>query len=87
AQPAQHSRRALRAVVSAQFFRSLADNALLTVAIGLLAQRHAPGWMTPALRLFFYLSYVLLAAFAGAVADAAPKGRVLMATNLVKLGG
>ena len=81
------SRRALASVVAAQFFSSLADNALLIVAIGLLMQRHAPGWMTPALRLFFYLSYVLLAAFAGAVADAAPKGRVLMATNLVKLGG
>uniref|UniRef100_UPI000D3D5B3D lysophospholipid transporter LplT n=1 Tax=unclassified Variovorax TaxID=663243 RepID=UPI000D3D5B3D len=79
--------RAVRALVAAQFFSSLADNALLIVAIGLLAQRHAPGWMTPALRVFFYLSYVLLAAFAGAVADAAPKGRVLMATNLVKLGG
>jgi MFS family permease len=81
------SRRALRSVVAAQFFSSLGDNALLIVAIGLLMQRHAPGWMTPALRLFFYLSYVLLAAFAGAVADAAPKGRVLMASNLVKLGG
>jgi MFS family permease len=81
------SKRALRSVVAAQFFSSLADNALLIVAIDLLMQRHAPGWMTPALRLFFYLSYVLLAAFAGAVADAAPKGRVLMATNLVKLGG
>jgi LPLT family lysophospholipid transporter-like MFS transporter len=81
------SRRALRAVVSAQFFSSLGDNALLIVAVGLLMQRHAPGWMTPALRLFFYFSYVLLAAFAGAVADAVPKGRVLMASNLVKLGG
>jgi LPLT family lysophospholipid transporter-like MFS transporter len=83
----RRSRRALGSVVAAQFFSSLADNALLIVAIGLLMQRHAPGWMTPALRLFFYLSYVLLAAFAGAVADAAPKGRVLMLTNLVKLGG
>ncbi|QNK68790.1 lysophospholipid transporter LplT [Variovorax sp. PAMC26660] len=81
------SRRALATVVAAQFFSSLADNALLIVAIDLLMQRHAPGWMTPALRLFFYLSYVLLAAFAGAVADAAPKGRVLMVTNLIKLGG
>lgn len=83
----RRSRRALGSVVAAQFFSSVADNALLIVAIGLLMQRHAPGWMTPALRLFFYLSYVLLAAFAGAVADAAPKGRVLMVTNLVKLGG
>lgn len=88
AEPARaNPRRALRAVVAAQFFSSLGDNALLIVAIGLLMQRHAPGWMTPALRVFFYLSYVLLAAFAGAVADAAPKGRVLMASNLVKLGG
>jgi LPLT family lysophospholipid transporter-like MFS transporter len=86
-QAGARSRRALRSVVAAQFFSSLGDNALLIVAIGLLMQRHAPGWMTPALRLFFYLSYVLLAAFAGAVADAAPKGRVLMASNLVKLGG
>lgn len=87
AAPRARSKRALRSVVAAQFFSSLADNALLIVAIDLLMQRHAPGWMTPALRLFFYLSYVLLAAFAGAVADAAPKGRVLMATNLIKLGG
>ena len=84
---AARPRRALASVVGAQFLSSLADNALLIVAIDLLMQRHAPGWMTPALRVFFYFSYVLLAAFAGAVADAAPKGRVLMATNLVKLGG
>jgi len=84
---AARPRRALASVVGAQFLSSLADNALLIVAIDLLMQHHAPGWMTPALRVFFYVSYVLLAAFAGAVADAAPKDRVLMATNLVKLGG
>jgi len=84
---AARPRRALTSVVGAQFLSSLADNALLIVAIDLLMQHHAPGWMTPALRVFFYVSYVLLAAFAGAVADAAPKDRVLMATNLVKLGG
>lgn len=84
---AARPRRALASVVGAQFLSSLADNALLIVAIDLLMQQHAPGWMTPALRVFFYVSYVLLAAFAGAVADAAPKDRVLMVTNLVKLGG
>ncbi|MFL9671268.1 lysophospholipid transporter LplT [Variovorax sp. AB1(2024)] len=84
---AARPRRALASVVGAQFLSSLADNALLIVAIDLLMQQHTPGWMTPALRVFFYVSYVLLAAFAGAVADAAPKDRVLMATNLVKLGG
>jgi LPLT family lysophospholipid transporter-like MFS transporter len=79
--------RAFRAVIVAQFFSSLADNALLIAAIALLMERHSPGWMAPGLRLFFYFSYVLLAAFAGAVADAFPKGRVMLASNLCKLGG
>lgn len=74
-------------VIGAQFLSSLADNALLIAAIGLLMERMAPAWMTPALRLVFYGAFVLLAAFAGAAADAAPKGRVMFATGLVKLGG
>lgn len=78
---------ALVAVVAAQFFSSLADNALLMAAIGLLLERHAAAWMTPALRLVFYLSFVLLAPFAGAIADTLPKSRVMLITNLVKLGG
>ena len=81
------ARRAFFAVVAAQFFSALADNALLIAAIGLLQERHASDWMTPALRLTFYLSFVLLAAFAGPVADAWPKGRVLFGTNLLKLCG
>ena len=81
------SRRGFPAVVAAQFFSSLADNALLIAAIGLLLERQSPAWMTPALRLFFYLSYVLLAPFAGAVADALPKAHVMVGTNLLKLGG
>ena len=76
----------MRAVLGAQFFTSLADNALLIVAIGLLAERSAPAWMTPALRICLYVSYVLLAPFAGALADAFPKGRVMLLTNVVKLG-
>lgn len=80
-------KRALSGVIGAQFFTSLADNALLIAAIGLLAERHAAGWATPALRMFFYASYVLLAPFAGTVADAFPKGRVMLATNLCKLAG
>ncbi len=80
-------RRAFFTVIAAQFFSSLADNALLIAAIGLLMEQHAAAWMTPTLRLLFYLSFVLLAVFAGAVADAMPKGRVIFITNLVKLGG
>jgi LPLT family lysophospholipid transporter-like MFS transporter len=48
---------------------------------------NAPAWMTPLLKLFFVLSYVLLAAFVGAFADALPKGRVMFITNLIKVVG
>jgi len=74
-------------IMAAQFFSSLADNALLIAAISLLASTNSPAWMTPLLKLFFVLSYVLLAAFVGAFADALPKGRVMFITNLIKIVG
>ncbi|RJG01124.1 lysophospholipid transporter LplT [Noviherbaspirillum sedimenti] len=74
-------------IMAAQFFSSLADNALLIVAIAVLTVMNAPEWMTPLLKLFFVLSYVVLAAFVGAFADALPKGRVMLITNLVKVVG
>jgi MFS family permease len=80
-------KRGFYTIMAAQFFSSLADNALLIAAISLLATMHAPAWMTPLLKLFFVLSYVLLAAFVGAFADAMPKGRVMFITNLIKVGG
>ncbi|MBG9388668.1 lysophospholipid transporter LplT [Caenimonas aquaedulcis] len=80
-------RRSLRWVVAGQFIGALADNALLLVALAILLERHAPAWNAPALRMVFYLSYVLLSAFAGAIADAWPKKRMLVAINLLKVGG
>ncbi|MCS6764794.1 MAG: lysophospholipid transporter LplT [Candidatus Protistobacter heckmanni] len=74
-------------IMAAQFFSSLADNALLIAAIALLLQTHAPAWMTPLMKLFFVLSYVVLAAFFGAFADSMPKGRVMLITNTIKLIG
>ena len=74
-------------IMAAQFFSSLADNALLIAAIALLAQLSAPAWMTPLLKLFFVLSYVLLAAFVGAFADSRPKGNVMFITNTIKFVG
>ena len=74
-------------IMAAQFFSSLADNALLIAAIALLAQLQAPAWMTPLLKLFFVLSYVLLAAFVGAFADSRPKGNVMFITNTIKFVG
>jgi len=73
--------------MAAQFFSSLADNALLIAAIALLKDLHAPNWMTPLLKLFFVLSYVVLAAFVGAFADSRPKGRVMFITNTIKVVG
>lgn len=74
-------------IMAAQFFSSLADNALLIVAIAILVSLQSPDWMTPMLKLFFVLSYVVLAPFVGAFADAFPKGRVMFITNLVKIAG
>ncbi len=74
-------------IMAAQFFSSLADNALLIAAIALLVQLNAPAWMTPLLKLFFVLSYVLLAAFVGAFADSRPKGNVMFITNTIKFVG
>jgi MFS family permease len=74
-------------IMAAQFFSSLADNALLVAAIALLIQMSAPEWMQPLLKFFFTVSYVVFAAFVGAFADSMPKGRVMFITNLVKIGG
>ena len=74
-------------IMAAQFFSSLADNALLIAAIALLKDLHAPNWMTPLLKLVFVLSYVVLAAFVGAFADSRPKGRVMFVTNTIKVIG
>jgi len=74
-------------VMAAQFFSSLADNALLIAAIALIQQLHGPSWMAPMAKWSFALSYVLLAAFVGAFADSLPKGRVMFFTNTVKVAG
>jgi MFS family permease len=74
-------------IMAAQFFSSLADNALLVAAIALLIQMAAPEWMTPLLKFFFTVSYVIFAAFVGAFADSMPKGRVMFLTNGLKIIG
>ncbi len=73
--------------MAAQFFSSLADNALLIAAIALLMDLHGPAWMTPLLKFFFTVSYVVLAAFVGTFADSMPKGKVMFVTNSVKIVG
>jgi len=74
-------------IMAAQFFSSLADNALLVAAIELLKSSNAPSWQVPALAPMFALFYVLLAPFVGAFADAVPKGKVMFISNSIKVLG
>src|SRR5437868_10335456 len=73
--------------MAAQFFSSLADNALLVAAIALLTQADAPSSLTPYLKFFFVISYVALAPYVGALADRLPKGHVMFIANTIKIGG
>jgi len=74
-------------IMAAQFFSSLADNALLVAAIALLIQAEAPSWLTPYLKFFFVVSYVALAPYVGAFADRLPKGQVMLIANTIKIVG
>ncbi len=80
-------KRGFYTIMAAQFFSSLADNALLIASISLLIELAAPEWMKPLLKLFFTVSYVVLAPFVGAFADSMPKGRVMFITNTIKIFG
>ena len=74
-------------IMAAQFFSSLADNALLVAAIALLAQADSPPWVTPYLKFFFVISYVVLAPYVGVFADRLPKGTVMFLANTIKIAG
>lgn len=74
-------------VMAAQGLSSLADNALFIAAIALILQLGGPDWMAPMMKWWFAATYVLLAAFVGAFADSFPKGRVMFATNTLKIVG
>ena len=80
-------KRGFYTIMAAQFFSSLADNALLIAAIALLRELHEPAWMTPSLKMSFVVSYVVLAPLVGAFADSLPKGKVMLITNGIKVVG
>jgi MFS family permease len=73
--------------MSAQFFSSLADNALFVTAVELMRNGGAPEWQRAALVPIFTLFYVALAPLVGAFADALPKGRVMFLSNAIKMVG
>ena len=74
-------------IMAAQFFSSLADNALFVAGVELLKNSGWPEWQRAALVPMFALFYVILAPFVGAIADALPKGRVMFFSNLIKVVG
>jgi LPLT family lysophospholipid transporter-like MFS transporter len=74
-------------IMAAQFFSSLADNALFVAAVELLRSGGAPEWQRAALVPMFALFYVLLAPFVGALADAFPKGKIMFFSNTIKVLG
>ncbi len=74
-------------IMSAQFFSSLADNALFVAAVELIRESGSAQWQGAALVPMFALFYVLLAPFVGAFADAVPKGQVMFYSNLIKIVG
>jgi MFS family permease len=74
-------------IMAAQFFSSLADNALFVAAVQLLRSNHSHEWQQAALVPMFALFYVVLAPFVGAFADSMPKGRVMLISNFIKIGG
>ena len=74
-------------IMAAQFFSSLADNALFVAAVELLRGAGAPEWHRAALVPMFALFYVVLAPFVGAFADAVPKGKVMFVSNTIKIVG
>lgn len=80
-------KRGFYTIMSAQFFSSLADNALFVTAVELLRTSGAPEWQRAALVPMFALFYVVLAPWVGAFADSMPKGRVMFISNAIKVVG
>ncbi|MDP3138850.1 MAG: lysophospholipid transporter LplT [Burkholderiaceae bacterium] len=80
-------KRGFYTLMSAQFFSSLADQALFVAAVELIRGGGGSEWQRAALIPMFALFYVVLAPWLGAFADAYPKGRVMFISNAIKVVG
>ena len=80
-------KRGFYTIMSAQFFSSLADNALFVAAVELIRISGGAEWQRAALVPMFALFYVVLAPFVGAIADSRPKGEVMFISNAIKVVG
>ena len=72
-------------LLAVQFISTIADNAFLIVAIARVMELSQAGWVVPLLKMGFTLFYVCLAPWVGALADAFPKGRVMLLSNCLKV--
>jgi MFS family permease len=77
--------RAFFLLLGVQSLSTLADNAFLIVAIARVMELEGAAWLIPLLKISFTLFYVLLAPFVGPLADAFPKGRVMLLANALKV--
>ena len=75
------------AVICAQFLSAFGDNALLFAILALMKAHYWPDWSQPVMQMVFVGAYIVLAPFVGQFADSFPKGRVMMAANVMKLIG
>ncbi|NBY70332.1 MAG: lysophospholipid transporter LplT [Betaproteobacteria bacterium] len=80
-------KRGFYTIMAAQFFSSLADNALFVAAVELIRISGGAEWQRAALVPMFALFYVVLAPFVGAFADSRPKGQVMFVSNAIKVAG
>lgn len=76
----------MMAVLTAQFLSALADNGVLIVAIAII-KSHGASRLVPILQEAFVLPFILLAPFAGPIADGFAKGRIMLLANMLKLAG
>lgn len=74
------------AVMTAQFLSAMGDNALIIAAIALL-KAGGHGEASTGLQACFVIPFIVLAPFAGPIADSFPKGHVMLASNVLKTLG
>jgi MFS family permease len=80
-------KRGFYTIMAAQFFSSLADNALFVAAVEMIKASGGAEWQRASLVPMFALFYVVLAPFVGAFADSRPKGQVMFLSNGIKVIG
>lgn len=75
------------ALLLAQFFSALADNAILVIAIALMKKNGEASYLVAFLQVAFLVPFIIFAPFVGVIADGFSKARVMLFANLLKTVG